>query len=155
MSIYLIVDAKGVYPHNLDQAIAEQEEYFMSKTVFVFGSNEAGIHGAGAAKTAYEKYGARWGKGYGHYEDSFAIPTKDLEIETLPIARVRQYVEGFLAYAAGHRKLTFKVSRLGCGLAGFKDADIAPLFINATTNCEFDDKWKPWLRKDTTFWGTF
>ena len=153
--INLIVDAKGVYPHHLDQVIEEQRNYFMAKSVFVFGSNAAGIHGAGAAKTAYEKHGARWGKGYGHHEDSFAIPTKNVDIETLPIARVRQYVEGFLAYAADHRKLKFKVTCIGCGIAGFKHEDIAPLFINATTNCEFDEAWRPWLRKDTTFWGTF
>lgn len=127
----------------------------MAKAIFVFGSNEAGIHGAGAALEAYKKHGARFGKGYGHHGDSFAIPTKDMEIETLPIARIRQYAEDFLAFAAGHRKLTFQVIRIGCGLAGFKDEQIAPLFINHTPNCQFDEAWAPWLRKDTRFWGTF
>lgn len=127
----------------------------MSKKCFVFGSNEAGIHGAGAAKTAYDKHGARWGFSYGHMGDSFAIPTKDENIETMPIERIQQYIEGFLAYAKGHRKLTFIVTRIGCGLAGLKDEDIAPMFLNAPQNCLFDEKWFEYLRTDQEYWGTF
>jgi len=127
----------------------------MPKTVLVFGSNEAGIHGAGAAKEAYTKHGARWGKGYGHYGDSFAIPTKDEDIQSMPLERVVQYVIGFLAYATGHRKLTFRVSKIGCGLAGFTDEQIAPLFCDAPKNCEFDAGWSKWLGPDRTYWGTF
>ena len=92
------------------------------KQVFVFGSNEAGFHGAGAARVAYEKHGARWGKGFGHYGDSFAIPTKSPSIETLELNTIRKYVEAFLQYAAAHKDLTFKVTRIGCGLAGYQDA---------------------------------
>ena len=84
------------------------------KMIFCFGSNEIGVHGAGAAKFAYEKKGARWGKSYGHYGDSFAIPTKDEYIETMPLDRIKQYVEGFLAYAKGHRKVHFQVTAIGC-----------------------------------------
>lgn len=127
----------------------------MTKKVFVFGSNEAGIHGAGAAKVAYEKHGARWGKSYGHYGDSFAIPTKNEIIETLPIHRIHKYVQGFLAYAEGHRKLTFQVTCIGCGLAGLKHEDVAPLFKDAPANCLFDTKWEPWLGKDHNYWGTY
>lgn len=127
----------------------------MSKQVFVFGSNEAGIHGAGAAKTAYEKHGARWGKSYGHHGDSFAIPTKDENIDTMPIDRIKGYVEGFLAYAEGHRKLTFKVTRIGCGLAGIHDEEIAPMFTLAPKNCLFDSKWSEFLPNDAQYWGTF
>jgi hypothetical protein len=126
----------------------------MAKSVFVFGSNEAGIHGAGAAKTAYEKHGARFGKSYGHYGDSFAIPTKDEDIQSLLLERIAQYVQGFLAYAKGHRKLTFRVTQIGCGLAGFSPAHIAPLFKNASLNCEFDEAWKPYLGDHHTYWGT-
>ena len=75
------------------------------KQVFVFGSNEAGLHGAGAARVAYEKHGARWGKGFGHYGNSFAIPTKNLNIETLELNTIRKYVEAFLQYAAAHKDL--------------------------------------------------
>lgn len=126
----------------------------MPKAVFVFGSNEAGIHGLGAAKTAYKEYGARWGKSYGHYGDSFAIPTKDEILESLPLQRIEDYVIGFIAYARGHRKLTFKVTRIGCGLAGFKDHDIAVMFNMAPKNCHFDEAWKTWLGDDRTYWGT-
>lgn len=126
----------------------------MSKVVFCFGSNDAGVHGAGAAKHAYEKCGARYGKSYGHYGDSFAIPTKDHTITTLPLDRVNDYVRGFIAYARGHHKLKFQVTRIGCGLAGFRDDQIAPLFKDAPKNCMFDEAWKPWLGEDRTYWGT-
>lgn len=136
----------------------------MAKTVFVFGSNEAGVHGAGAARTAYEKHGARWGKSYGHYGDSFAIPTKDENIQTLSLDRIRLYVDGFIAYAQGHRKVQFKVTRIGCGLAGLRDEEIAPMFYNAPSNCLFDEAWKPIFEARNDFvkgsfnpqyWGTF
>lgn len=126
-----------------------------NKPIFVFGSNEAGIHGAGAADFAYAKHGARWGKAYGHYGNSFAIPTKDRRLKTLPLERIRDYVTGFLAYARGDLTHQFQVTRIGCGLAGLKDEDIAPLFATAPENCHFDDLWKPYLLDQTNFWGTF
>lgn len=122
--------------------------------VFVFGSNERGIHGAGAAKEACAKHGARWGQGYGHHGDSFAIPTKDERIETLPLGRIEKYVQDFLAYATGHHDLTFQVTRIGCGLAGYKDSDIAPLFKGAPLNCQFDEKWHAYLGDSYSYWGT-
>lgn len=136
----------------------------MPKKVFVFGSNEAGIHGAGAAKHAYEKCGARWGFSYGHCGDSFAIPTKDNDIQTLELQRIRGYVHGFCAFAAGHPKLTFQVTRIGCGLAGLEDRDIAPMFFGTTKNVLFDEAWKPIFDKmiaangndwQPDYWGTF
>lgn len=120
----------------------------MAKAVFVFGSNEAGIHGAGAALFAYNKRGARYGMGYGHSGDSFAIPTKNEDIRTLPLDMINAYVCGFLAYATGKRKLKFMVTRIGCGLAGYKDEDIAPMFVGAPLNCIFDEKWRPFLGDD-------
>lgn len=134
----------------------------MSKRIFVFESNEAGHHGAGAALVAYKKHGARYGVSYGHVGDSFAIPTRDQDIKSLELPRIAQYVQGFLAYAAGHPELTFQVTRIGCGLAGFKDAQIAPLFRDATKNCLFNDLWfdpligdHPSLAHLYSFWGTF
>lgn len=123
----------------------------MAKAVFVFGSNEAGIHGAGAALFAYNKRGARYGMGYGHSGDSFAIPTKNEDIRTLPLDMINAYVCGFLAYATGKRKLKFMVTRIGCGLAGYTDAQIAPMFEGAPLNCMFDEKWKPYLGSDYTY----
>lgn len=135
----------------------------MPKQCFVFGSNEAGVHGAGAARVAHEKHGARWGKGFGHYGDSFAIPTKDMSIMTLDLTVIRKYVEAFLQYASVHKDLTFKVTRIGCGLAGYTDQEIAPMFWEAPSNCLFDDMWLPIFcsmadSRDTTwtpeFWGS-
>ncbi|AWN06255.1 hypothetical protein [Erwinia phage phiEaP8] len=127
----------------------------MTKRVFVFGSNEAGVHGAGAAKFAYEKRGARYGFSYGHMGDSFAIPTKDAQLKTLSIAHINDYVKGFLAFAKGHKRLTFQVTCVGCGLAGLKHADIAPMFNGAPDNCLFDEEWKPFLGDTVEYWGTF
>ena len=131
----------------------------MRKTIFVFGSNEGGIHGAGAAAFAYSKKGARWGHGYGISGNSWAIPTKaavgNQVGETLPLERIQQYVSGFLAFAHGHPDMQFEVTRIGCGLAGLKDEDIAPMFINAPSNCSFDHAWTPWVKVGTKFWGTF
>lgn len=129
----------------------------MSKTVFVFGSNTLGRHGAGAALTAYKKYGARMGFSYGHmssnWGDSFAIPTKDHQLRTLPYRRIHQYVQGFLAYAHDHPELTFMVTRVGCGLAGIPDQSMAACFDHAPTNCQFDEKWRKHLGDEYTYWG--
>jgi len=78
-----------------------------------------------------------------------------MDIMTLPLDRINDYVTGFLAYARGHRKLTFQVSCIGCGLAGLKHSDIAPMFKNAPANCQFDEKWRPYLGDAFTYWGTF
>lgn len=126
-----------------------------AKMVFVFGSNDAGIHGAGAAKFAITK-GAKLGKSYGHHGQSFAIPTKDFTVaNTLPLDRIHDYVRGFLAYARGHRKINFQVTCIGCGLAGLKHEDVAPMFINAPKNCYFDELWRPILGDEYQYWGTF
>lgn len=68
-----------------------------------------------------------------------------MDIETLPLDLISCYVCGFLAYATGHRKMKFQVTRIGCGLAGYTDKDIAPLFEGAPLNCVFDEKWRPFL----------
>ena len=96
--------------------------------IFVFGSNEGGKHGAGAAKLAYEKFGAVWGVGFGHCGQSFAIPSKDKYIVTMPINRIKVYVDDFLFYVLANPNLKFFVTEIGCGLAGYVPANIAPLF---------------------------
>lgn len=123
----------------------------MAKSVFVFGSNEGGMHGAGAALFAYQKRGARYGFCYGHSGDSFAIPTKNEDIQTLPLIMIQGYVTGFIAYAYGKRKLNFMVTRIGCGLAGYKDEQIAPMFEGAPLNCTFDEKWRKYLGNDYNY----
>lgn len=131
----------------------------MSKPVFVFGSNTGGYHGGGAARFAYEKEGARWGVGVGHVGNSYALPTKLGHKEhgvrgTLPLDVIKKFVDGFIAYAMVHPELTFQVTCIGCGLAGLKHEDVAPMFKDAPGNCLFDTLWKPWL-PDAEFWGTF
>jgi hypothetical protein len=127
-----------------------------NKPIFVFGSNEAGRHGAGAAYTALKQHGAVYGMSYGHYGDSFAIPTKDRAVKNpLPMSQIKGYVEGFVAYARSHPEWTFQVTRIGCGLAGWTDEYIAPLFMFAPDNCLFDEKWRPWIQAYHKTWGTF
>lgn len=99
----------------------------MSKPIFVFGSNLAGIHGAGAAAYANMYKGARWGEGHGHYGDSYALPTKDEDIKTLPLDKVSEFIGEFLDYARDHPDLTFHLTPIGCGLAGYSKKQIWPI----------------------------
>lgn len=122
--------------------------------IFVFGSNEAGIHGAGAARHAHKHKGAVWGKGLGHHGDSFAIPTKDKTISSLPLSDINTYVLLFLAYARANPQLEFQVTAIGCGLAGFEAWQIAPLFIGGQPNIYYDTSWRDYLTDDSKFWGT-
>ena len=94
--------------------------------VFVFGSNIGGLHGGGAARLALNKFGAEWGKGVGLQGQSYAIPTMEGGVET-----IRPYVDEFVDFACRHKELFFYVTRIGCGIAGFDDKDIAPLFKSA------------------------
>lgn len=110
--------------------------------IFVFGSNLAGRHGKGAALTALRKYGAEYGNGFGRQGDSWAIPTKDEHLHTLPLSRIQAYVEAFIRYATWEPQLEFQVTRIGCGLAGYTDADIAPMFKNAPANCHLPEGWR-------------
>lgn len=107
--------------------------------VFVFGSNLAGMHGGGAARVARLRFGAVMGKGIGMQGRSYAIPTMQGGTET-----IRPYVNDFIAYAKEHPELTFLVTPIGCGIAGFEPEDIAPLFEKAS-NVE-----NIWLPK--SFW---
>ena len=109
--------------------------------VFVFGSNLAGRHGAGAALWARENKGAIYGQGVGIQGDSYAIPTKDEHLNTLPLDVISAHVEQFLVFAEHHPELTFQVTRVGCGLAGYTDEDIAPMFDGAPPNCTLPDGW--------------
>lgn len=100
------------------------------KEVFVFGSNEAGRHGRGAAFTA-RQWGARCGKGVGHWGQTYAIPTKDKDLKVLTLRQIQKYISDFIIYASNNPNLNFLVTRIGCGLAGYKDEQIAPLFREA------------------------
>lgn len=109
--------------------------------IFVFGSNLAGKHYGGAAKYAVEKFGAELGVGGGLTGQSYALPTMDQEFEPLPLGAIEQAVEGFKSFALANPALEFYVTRVGCGIAGFSDSDIAPMFIGSPSNCSFDPQW--------------
>ena len=94
--------------------------------IFVFGSNLRGMHGGGAAYVAYRKFGAIMGQGVGLQGQSYGIPTMQGGVET-----IRPYVDEFIEFAKQHSELTFLVTRIGCGIAGFTDEEIAPLFKKA------------------------
>ena len=113
--------------------------------IFVFGSNLAGIHGAGAAKEAYHRFKARFWVGEGPTGQSYAIPTKDMQIATRPIDEVAESIRKFQEYAASRPDLQFYITRVGCGLAGFLDKQIAPLFKGSTQNCIFPEEWRQYL----------
>lgn len=111
--------------HNLEDiaTLADNE-------VFVFGSNLRGLHGAGAAHRAI-MFGAVIGQGEGAQGQAYAIPTKNWELETLNLSSIRAHVATFIEYAKAHDDKTFIVTKIGCGLAGYKPSEIAPLFAEA------------------------
>ena len=94
--------------------------------IFVFGSNLKGMHGGGAAYIAVSKFGAIMGQGVGLQGQCYAIPTMQGGVET-----IRPYVDEFIEFAKQHPQLTFLVTRIGCGIAGFTDEQISPLFKQA------------------------
>lgn len=115
--------------------------------VFVFGSNLAGVHGAGAAAFALQHLGAVMRQGIGLMPNAdhprcYALPTKDEQIQTLPLEEVRKYVDKFIECAWERNDLSFFVTRIGCGLAGFTDYQIAPMFKDAPPNCQLPPGWE-------------
>jgi hypothetical protein len=94
--------------------------------VFVFGSNLAGAHGGGAALLAYRKFGAIWGQGVGLQGQSYGIPTMHGGVDA-----IKPYVDEFIEFAKTRPDLTFLVTRVGCGIAGFTNEEISPLFAKA------------------------
>jgi hypothetical protein len=112
------------------------------KQIFVFGSNLAGRHGKGAALTAKLYHGAIYGQGVGRQGNSYAIPTKDAKLRTLSLHTIEKYVMDFKEYARQHPECQFFVTRVGCGLAGYTDEVISPMFKNAPINCELPLSWR-------------
>jgi len=110
-----------------------------SDEIFVFGSNLAGFHGGGAAHIAHKLFGAEWGVGVGPTGQCYAIPTMQGGVET-----IRPYVDDFIRYAGQHPESLFRVTRIGCGIAGFTDEQIAPLFKAAAAmeNVSLPNGWR-------------
>lgn len=102
--------------------------------IFVFGSNLAGRHGAGAALYAKNNFGAIYGQGVGLQGQSYAIPTKDIHLFILFIFEIKKYIDDFIKFAIIHPELEFLVTPIGCGLANFNFNEIAPMFKNVSKN---------------------
>lgn len=113
--------------------------------IFVFGSNTAGRHGKGAAKVAHKNFRAAYGVGGGPTGQAYAIPTKDRNLNVLPLATIRSAVEGFLEYARIHRGTDFFVTAVGTGLAGYTHSEIGPMFSAAPPNCSLPEQWRPFV----------
>ena len=94
--------------------------------IFVFGSNLAGSHGGGAARLAYDRFGAIWGQGVGLQGQSYGIPTMHGGVEV-----IKPYVDEFIEFAKQHPEYQFLVTKIGCGIAGFAIEEMAPLFQQA------------------------
>jgi hypothetical protein len=112
------------------------------KHVFVFGSNLAGRNGKGAALTAARHWGAIYGVGVGRTGNAYAIPTKSASLGTLSLVYIGGHVRDFIEYAKAHPELTFLVTAIGCGLAGYSPHQIAPMFKEAPKNCVLPEEFK-------------
>lgn len=139
------------------------------KRTFVFGSNELGLHGGGAAFVAKRDFGARYerkggpGQGFGPQGNSFAIPTCSTTTSShdhaISFKKLKFYIDCYLLWATITPEEEFDVTQIGCGLAGWKPEEVAPLFVNAPDNCYFDTAWLPWLGEKTAsgaerkYWG--
>ena len=112
-------------------------------TIFVFGSNRQGRHGKGAALTAKREWGAEQGVGYGRTGNAYAIPTKELrrDFPAVTLPDIAYQAGLFAVYAAQHPELTFILTKVGCGLAGFKEDDIKPFFKLLPPNVRKPEGW--------------
>ena len=124
---------------------ADHTEPTNQAAVFVFGSNLAARHGGGAAKLAADKYGASAKVSEGISGKSYAIPTKDAKITTLPLETIKAAVVTFIAHAQANPEVDFFMTRIGCVLAGYSNAEIAPMFIGAPSNIDFPQEWKEFI----------
>ena len=115
-------------------------------TIFVFGSNLAGRHGAGAARYARQHWGAEYGVGAGPTGNAYAIPTKDEKLRPLPLAQIAVHIGRFLAYARTHPDREFLITALGTGFAGYRHEQIGPLFASAPPNCRLPSLWVRYRR---------
>lgn len=113
--------------------------------VFVFGSNTVGWHAGGAAHAAVQMFGARMGVAEGMTGNAYAIPTCTYRIEALPLDAIRKSVDAFIARASADPTRSFFVTRIGCGIAGHRDSDIAPMFADAPMNCSMPDTWAKFI----------
>ena len=116
-------------------------------TVFVFGSNMAGTHQGGAAKTAHLHFGATKGVGRGWAGQSFAIPTMNEHLQQMPLSQIQHYIDDFKIYTKNHPKMKYFITSVGCGVAGYKVEEIAPMFKGISRNVIFPASFRPFVEK--------
>lgn len=122
--------------------ILQHQDDLAPDEIFVFGSNTAGIHGAGAARDAKRHFEAKHGIGEGPTGRCYAIPTKDGRLSTLPLDAIKVSVDAFIAYTKRHPRLRFIVTPIGTGLAGYLPKDIAPMFTEVPENVILPSEFK-------------
>ena len=110
--------------------------------VFVFGSNRNGNHYGGAARIAYERFGAEWGVGEGHTGQSYALPTLDENMERVTEDELIDSFAKMLGYADDNRQLTFLVTKVGCGIAGWDIEDVRRCFWKGAAAISPDPEWR-------------
>lgn len=123
----------------------------IQRPIFVFGSNTAGRHGAGAALFAAKHRGAIRGIGEGMQGVAYAIPTKKpipsdpYRLTRLPLSDIRFYVDRFRQFSENASDLTFEITAIGTGLSGYSHAQIAPMFRPALDNWVLPTRWRMFI----------
>lgn len=145
------VDAKFTIPQSWDKEAEgwydtvlvtpmTQEHVWQKDEVFCYGSNESGVHMAGAARYALDNCGALMYK-TGYHGNSYGVSTKDKNIQTLPLPAIYKHVREFLDFAEDNSNLKFFVTAIGTGLAGIPHVDMARMFVDAPSNCRLPPEW--------------
>lgn len=130
--------------HYHDESIVKN---LAEDTLFVFGSNLAGTHAGGAAKIAHLHFGASKGVGRGWAGQSFAIPTMNEHLQQMPLSQIQHYIDDFKIYVKHHPKLKFFITAVGCGVAGYKVEEIAPMFKGIGQSVIFPESFRPFVEK--------
>lgn len=116
-------------------------------TIFVFGSNMAGTHQGGAAKIALQHFGAVKGAGRGWAGQSYAIPTMNEHLQQMPLSQIEHYIDDFKIYTKNHPKNKYFITSVGCGVAGYKVEEIAPMFKGISKNVIFPASFRPFVER--------
>ena len=144
MKLIRTSNKKAMTYHYHDESIVKS---LPENTVFVFGSNLAGQHAGGAARTAYEHFGAVMGVGRGWAGQSYAIPTTNEHLQQMPLSQIQHYIDDFKIYTKNHPKIKYFITSVGCGIAGYKVEEIAPMFKGISHNVIFPQSFRPFVEK--------
>ena len=104
--------------------------------IFVFGSNRAGRHGAGAARQAFCSFGAVMGVGEGLRGKSYAFPSLDENLNPVHLYDLVASRDLLYETARQHPGLTFLLTKVGCGLAGRDESEMRALFSRPEEHAE-------------------